>query len=193
MPWGWLYANMIDINLIPPQLRKRKKKILLPKGMLKLPKEALFGLVGGVIALLLIVDVFAGSYLVFKKAVRARRLKEWNSILPDKKRVDNILGQIRTLQKRINEIDKITSSPFVWSAKLNALSDSVPRGIWLNKLEYVSDQLIINGSAVSKRKDEMIIVEDFSSGPVKWKAWRLSPPDRCVLWRHRRSRRVRDR
>ena len=48
-----------------------------------------------------------------------------------------------------------------WSQKLNDISDRIPRGVWLNKLSFDNKILIIDGSAVSKAKDEMISLGNF--------------------------------
>ena len=53
--WDWPFTSMLDINLIPPHLRKKDRGKLL--GKLDIPLEIVIGSGGGLLVLLGVVHV----------------------------------------------------------------------------------------------------------------------------------------
>lgn len=155
---------MININLVPENLRKRRKTPLFSVNALNLPKEAIVGMLGGLLVLLFAIH-FLLQMVIFTRFIQhARAKKQWERILPEKQKVDVVINELRSLQNKLSSIDKITNEKkILWAQKLNALSDVVPRGIWFNKLTLDDRLLIIDGSAVSKTRDEMVSVGNFTS------------------------------
>lgn len=147
---------MIDINLIPENLKKKRKSHMLPAA-LNIPQEAIIGLVGGLFVLLLLVHVVLQLIIFVKFAQHARYKNRWEKLSPEKEKTDLIVSQLRSNQSKIKSIEEITTSKRVtWAQKLNDISDSIPRGVWLNKISVEDKVVVIEGSAVSKIKDEMI-------------------------------------
>ena len=82
--------------------------------------------------------------------------------MPEKNKADAVIGELRDLQNKINSIEKIKSDKrILWSQKLNDIGDNIPRGVWLNKISINEAVLLIDGSAVSKTRDEMTSVGNF--------------------------------
>ncbi len=159
---------MIEINLVPPQLQKKRKgRGILGRGI-NIPREIIIGLVGGFFVILLLISILL-QITIFTKYAQCKRLKtEWEQILPMKTRVDTVLNQLRTLQAKIRSIEDITGGKKIkWSEKLNAVSDSLSRGIWLKSVIGNKQRLVIEGSAVSKGKDEISSVHDFAASLKK--------------------------
>lgn len=155
---------MIEINLVPPQMRRRKRgRGLLGVGF-NIPREVIIGLVGGLFVILLLISILLQTTIFMQFAERKALKKEWEEILPSKARVDAVLGQLRSLQSKVKSIENITGAEdIVWSAKLNDISDSVPRGVWIKSIIGNEQRLVIEGSSVRKVKDEMINVHDFAA------------------------------
>ena len=155
---------MIDINLVPENLRKKRKSQILPAN-LNIPQEALIGLVGGLFVLLLIIHVVFQLIIFMKYAQHSHYKSQWEKISPDKEKVDRVSNEMRMMQGKIKSVENITSSKrVVLAPKLNDISDSIPRGVWLNKITLEEKVILIEGSAVSKVKDEMIsMVGTFAS------------------------------
>ena len=85
-------------------------------------------------------------------------------MLRAKENVDKVIQEMRDLQARHKAIEKITTDDrIIWSQKLNVLSDSVARGVWLNRVRLKDGVFFIEGSAISKQNDEMINVHSFTS------------------------------
>ncbi len=155
---------MIEINLLPPQLRRRKKGRGLLGGGFNIPREVIVGLVGGLFVILLLISILLQT-TIFIKFVQRKALKmEWEETLPSKTRVDAVISQLRNLQSKVKSIENITGAEdIVWSTKLNDISDSVPRGVWIKSIIGNEQRLAIEGSSVRKIKDEMINVHDFAA------------------------------
>lgn len=158
---------MIEINLVPPELKRTKKaKAIL--GGFDLPLEVVIGLGGGLIILLVFVHI--GLLLInFGKIGEHKKLQaKWSEISPDKERIDAVINEKRTLESKINDIKKITEGDTVqWSQKLNILSNRLPRGVWLKKVALTDEMFFIEGSAISRQKQEMLSVTNFTSNLKK--------------------------
>ena len=154
---------MIDINLIPSHLRKTRREKKLPI-YLNIPKEAIIGLVGGLFVLLFLVHIVFQVIIFVKFSHHAYHKKQMNAIASDKTIVDGILDELRGLQKKKSSVEKVTTEKRIsWSRKLNDISDSLPRGVWLTRVYVDENVLIIEGSVVSKAKEEVINVGNFTT------------------------------
>lgn len=162
---------MIEINLAPDNIRKKRKKTFFPKA-LSIPREAIIGLVGGLIVLLVLVHILLQVMIFVKYAQHLREKKRWESILPEKEKVDVVLTELRTLRNKLNAIRQVTTEERIsWAHKLNNISDSVPRGLWLNKISLGEKILLIDGSVVSRNKDEIVSVGNFVTNLKKHKSF----------------------
>jgi Tfp pilus assembly protein PilN len=161
---------MIEINLVPPDLRKKKKKRILPAGF-NIPLEVVIGIGGGVLVLLVCLDVFLVFLNIKKIAQHKDFKKQWEEVLPAKENVDSIISQMRDFKVKEEALAKMTNNDqgIVWAKKLNILSDSLPRGVWLNKVSVAEDIFFISGSAISRQKREMISVHSFAANLKKEK------------------------
>jgi len=154
---------MIDINLSPPELRKGKKRSLLPGGF-NIPKEVVIGSVGGLFILLIFVHII----LLFTNITRISKhkslKKEWEIILPSKTNVDKVINEMRVLEKSFESVTKITGQDSIlWSEKLNMISDVMPRGVWLRRMSFDEDIFFIEGSAIARQQNEMVNVHQLTS------------------------------
>jgi len=155
---------MIDINLVPEQLRKRRKNELLSGGLLNIPKEVMVGIGGGIIVLLLAVDVLFFMAKIVKFAQYRHAKSKWEAILPDKTNTDAIKKELQDVQKEVKSMkDLMEGHNAVWSQKLNVISNSLPKGIWLRKVTLNDKQFFIEGTTVSKEQNEMSNVGTFVS------------------------------
>ena len=154
---------MIEINLAPEELRKKRKKRLLPGG-LQIPMEVVIGSAGGLIILLFLVHVFLTISLIIKKTQYNGLNAKWEQVRPQKESVDKILQELRSLQAQHEDVKTmIETGNIVWSQKLNILSDSLPKGVWLRSIVLKEKMFYIDGSAISRQDNEMIGVHNFVS------------------------------
>lgn len=131
---------------------------------LNLPKEAIVGIGGGLLVLLFLIHFLLLITMFVKFAQHKSALRHWERIQPEKKKVDLVIDEMHGLQSKINSIEKVTTQKrILWSQKLNDISDCMSRGVWLNKISLDQKILLIDGSAVSKIKDEMVSVGNFTA------------------------------
>ena len=78
--------------------------------------------------------------------------------------MDLVVNQMREFQGILKTINNITKKDGIrWAQKLNIISDSLPKGVWLKRLALDDGVLFIEGSAISKQQKEMINAHSFTS------------------------------
>ncbi|MCA9407875.1 MAG: PilN domain-containing protein [Candidatus Omnitrophica bacterium] len=153
---------MIEINLVPLEQRKKKKSQVLT-GEANIPLDILVGIFGLFISGLLTVHLLLLITNFTKLAQQKHKQKQWNEILPAKENVDVVINEMRTLQANFNAINELfQDSGENWAKKLNILSDTLPRGVWLRKIALTEEMLFIEGSAISRQKTEIFNVHEFT-------------------------------
>ncbi|MCA9393381.1 MAG: PilN domain-containing protein [Candidatus Omnitrophica bacterium] len=154
---------MIEINVVPQELRKKKKKKLLPGGV-EIPPEVIIGSIGGLFFLLILAHIGLLFLNVSKMKEHKALKQEWQQLLPQKEKVDGVVNDMRKLQNKHKAIVKVTGGEAIdWAQKLNLISNELPRGVWLTKIALTPEMLFIEGSAISKSQDELINVHKFTS------------------------------
>jgi Tfp pilus assembly protein PilN len=153
---------MITINLVPEEKRRRRHRGgLLPVGFV-LPREVIFGLIGGFFVLLVLWHVLLQGMIVVKYIQLKGQQSRWQKVLPEKKMIDDVIKDLRERQARVKTIESVKADNNIsWSKKMQAISTSLPQGIWLGRVRFENGELLINGSSVSKHKVEMITVHSF--------------------------------
>lgn len=158
---------MIEINLVPAHLQKKRKGQLFLEG-LNVPREMMIGIGGGALFLLLAIHlvllmVNIGG-LVQYKGLQG----QWGRMSTLKKSVDSVLNESRGFQSKLATFEGLMGRySMMWSKKINILSDTLPRGVWLKKIDFHNKTLSIEGSAISRQGEEMINVHNFTSALKK--------------------------
>lgn len=153
---------MISINLLPETLRK-KKSSLFQDDRLAIPKEIIIG-VGAIVVFLLLLTHGVLGYIQISKSLEYKKLSnEWKSFEKDRNNIENLLNQLNELRAKKDLLSPLMSEDVRWAHGLNVISDALPQGVWLRKIELKEGQLFIHGSAVSKSESEMLSVGDFVS------------------------------
>ena len=62
--------------------------------------------------------------------------KTYNAILPEKKEADILKARVTDINNRTGTIDELMAKRFIWSRKINLLSDSMTPGVWLSEVIY---------------------------------------------------------
>ncbi|MFP4472341.1 MAG: PilN domain-containing protein [Candidatus Omnitrophota bacterium] len=148
---------MININLLPPEMRKKKRApVFTGKGPL-IPRDLLIGLVSGFLVLLVFVHILL-QIVVWTRYGRLTKLeKTWNAMSAEQQRVVKIKRGLDAQRQKISSLREVTgNTDIIWAKKLNIISDAIPRGVWLRGLVLEGDRLFLRGSSVSKHKAEML-------------------------------------
>ena len=132
--------------------------------------EVVIGLGGGLFLLLVFLHIILLFVNINRLAVHKRLEKQWAEILPFKENVDSVINEMRILQMNCKSIDEMAASGEIpWSHKLNILSDSLPRDVWIRKISLSQEMLFIEGSAISKQREDMINVHKLTANLKKQK------------------------
>lgn len=156
---------MIEINLVPENLRKkRKRRGTGAPSISTLPKETFIGVCGGFLGLLLFMHVILQGVITLKFVRHTQYKKQWEEILPEKAKVDKVLDALKKMQARVKSVEEAVGSEHIlWSKKLNEISDDMAGGVWLKKIELIENTLFIQGRAVSKDNTEILRAHKFAS------------------------------
>lgn len=128
---------MIEINLLPEDLKKRKRaepKIAIANIRIeKIPfvKIAIFSA-----GALLAIQIVLFGLSILGGAIFNSLEKGYKQILPQKQEAQRLQARISDMGEKVTAIDELMVKRFSWAEKLNTLSDSVTPGIWLTQLDY---------------------------------------------------------
>lgn len=151
---------MIEINLLPEEMRRQKKSYFkFDLADIARVKFLAGGIFAGVMALLVIIPALGAN--IRGRQILALLEKEKN-LMPQKTNVEAINNEIAVLKVKLSALDDITKRRFLWSRKLNELSDLVLPGIWFNRIgAELDNNLTIEGSVISKNEEAMASVGKF--------------------------------
>ena len=145
---------MIEINFLPPEVKKKKSLPVIPSGLaVKIFSTVIAILVGIHVVILLI--MFAGKlYLgMLNKKVTERR--------PRSEEITSVRSGIKKLEEEQAVIDQLFGKRIIWAQKLNILSDTIPAGIWLDRFILTDKLFSLEATAVSLKSDEMKLISSF--------------------------------
>ena len=133
-------------------------------GIFNIPREVMIGVGGAIVAFLLCVDILV-FVIKMAKFIEYHHVKsKWQAVLPDKTTTDTVKIELQDVQKEVKSMkDIMDGQAAMWSQKLNVISDSLSKGIWLRKIALIDRQLFIEGTTVSKEQNEMMNVGSFVS------------------------------
>lgn len=119
---------MIQINLLPPDLRRKETpKIVLPDIPIKKTLLVIVGIVLGVQILLSL----AAGVLAFQSGATKAAIEKISGEVAETRRIKE--ASVGALNK-LKDIRILTSKKFYWASLLNALTDSMTKGVWLRTL-----------------------------------------------------------
>jgi len=146
---------MVDINLIPVAMRKNSKGSASSPG-LNISAEIVIGVIAAVVFLLAAVHLSLGFIWWTGKGRLAGSNDQWQKVLPDKTQMDSMSKESGDLNKKLKLLTDMTARASVrWAPKFNAISDDIPKGLWMRKMTLDKAALTIEGSVVSKTQNEI--------------------------------------
>ncbi len=151
---------MIEINLLPEELRKKKSE---PCFNLNMEAEKLkFWIGGGAVGILILMVTMLFLCSFIRKAQINGLLAREKNFSSRLSQIDSVNKEIAVLKAKMSILDQLTKRKFLWVEKLNQLSDLVLPGIWFTHVYTDSEnRLIIEGSVFSKSEEAMASVGKF--------------------------------
>ena len=155
--------NMIEINLLPEELRVNAKPKSSQQGTLKnsvgFNQEQLF-----IYAIPVLLGLFICAHLylavatIFKNGQLVSLNRKWAQMQPQKKTFDEFNKEFSTLSENALITQTLTGKRILWAQKLNKLSLNLPAGVWFNDISMNSQNMIIQGSVISLQKEEVSLI-----------------------------------
>jgi hypothetical protein len=142
---------MIEINLLPEELRKKEEHINI---LAELPIQR-----GAIIfvCVFFVAQLFASIYAFYLSSNFKAMKAESDLLIAANAEIESQKSETLANKKRIEKADAVTHRKFYWSDFLSALSDSVTKGVWLKELSIDSDgkisRLSLTGSVVGKGEE----------------------------------------
>jgi len=120
---------MIEINLLPVELRKKRRKI-------ELPEIPIIPIVAFIVAGMVIIQLLLGGLTFLSKRQLASLEKKWKELAPKKSELDKIKKEISDIDKQGQTVDTLIAKRLSWSGILNEINDSLTPNIWLSEFLY---------------------------------------------------------
>ncbi len=130
---------MIEINLLPQEAKRKRRKITLPD-------ISFLPVVAGLLGVIIIIHLLLGLTVAMKARTLKHLEKRWQAILSEKEKADKFKTELTGMRSKIDAIDKLVETRHSWAKRLNNISDAMIPGVWLNKL-WLEKRLIIQEPA----------------------------------------------
>lgn len=123
---------MIEINLLPEELRLKKIKMA-PPGAENIPVPQI---IIGVIVILIIAHVSVFLLSVSARGGLAKLNKAWNSDAPKQKEIVSLQNELQEAEEKVKAVRDLSQKRVNWPMILNKLSDIVPNDIWFSDMSF---------------------------------------------------------
>jgi len=158
---------MIEINLLPKELRKKKKKAKeVSVSAISLPvfEAQILPICAGVIGLFISLNIILSLLTGINNFRAARMGSTWTKLQPQKEIMDQMKKERGELEIKLGLANKV-SNPYVqWTQLLSGLNQSVIPGIWLQSFKPVFPAAGRKGSTESAKFPTMIKLNGYALG-----------------------------
>jgi Tfp pilus assembly protein PilN len=152
---------MIEINLLPNELKvKLKKKKNFTEEMMK-RKELFLYLIPLLLGILLIMHIFLGITAIAKSGNYKGLKRKWQALEPQRKALEAFNKEHGILTEDAKMVKQYVDSRVTWSEKFNKLSAHLPSGMWFRQLNAEGKNFVLFGSVISLQKEEMALLKEF--------------------------------
>jgi len=145
---------MIEINLLPEELRKKRREI-------KVISEISKAIILRIIVIVFFIHLGLGLLTLIRLINLHRLNRIWSEFGGKREEFDNLRKEMETLEKIKLDLNKLAGIKILWSKKLNIISDKIPKGIWLREIFCSKDKFKIEASCVSKKLDKTERIRNF--------------------------------
>ena len=150
---------MIEINLLPPEKRVKKREPM------KLPSLPVIPVAVGIIGFVIALQVVLMLFIQIKSASLASIKRKIDTISKSNQEAMTTDVALRDITSKVDIIDKLSNMKFNVAKKLNEISDSLVSGVWLRSLDIkkgespgepgiLRQSLILEGSSMAGGETE---------------------------------------
>lgn len=168
--------NLIEINLLPSELRPRKKISI------SMPHINLLPVIIWAVLSLFFIQLILVAVVRYQKHELDKYNKRWLDMTSSNAKLTELKTEIKDVTEKVGKIEGLFKRRFLWARKLNQLSDVLSEGIWLEEIsldiksetrappvnvkgakpkKVLSYSLVMKGSAVSREEEETAVIGKF--------------------------------
>jgi hypothetical protein len=144
---------MIELNLLPKEFRKKKKK------QIEIPELPYLPIAGGVLALLVVVHIVLILLVGNNRRLADKLTGKWEDMRPQREKTQKIAREINALEKRVAAVRKIARPDMDWSRLLSGMNEAVIPRIWLSEFNVSTD-----GRSQGKGDPQTLMLSGFAVG-----------------------------
>jgi Tfp pilus assembly protein PilN len=144
---------MIEINLLPEELKPKPKK----PGIDLESKETLY-FIPLVFGVLIAIHILLGIFFVFKNVQLGLLNHNWKRLEAQRRALEAFRSESAQLSEDARALQQITSRRLRWAVKLNKLSLDLTAGIWFRAITADTKTLDIRASVIALQKTEMVLI-----------------------------------
>jgi Tfp pilus assembly protein PilN len=154
---------MIEINLLPEELKSKTKGRLpdqaLAKNPLALIQDQVFiYAIVAILVLFILAHFYFVALSISKNANLVSLNRKWLALAAQKKSLDEFNQEFSATSKDANVLAQLNRQRIFWAQKLNELSLRLPAGVWFNEILLNGNNLTIRGSVISLEKEEVGLI-----------------------------------
>lgn len=146
---------MIEINLLPDELRRGQKAAF------NLPREFLKKIVLLCVFIVFLPNLCVPALVVTRALILKQVDRALDAIAPQRKQIDRIREEDAKFKALEKLFSSLRSSRLSAAPKLNAVSDSLAQGLWLDELSFSGRAWEIKGRCFSASSSEMAQIGQF--------------------------------
>jgi Tfp pilus assembly protein PilN len=145
---------MIEINLLPDELRIKSKKF-------EVDTKYLVYLVPLLLCILVPINVILGVIGLSKGYQYAALSRTWKSLETQRRSVDVFRKEHDISSVDTKAVQQLMAQRLNVAEKLNKLSLFLPNGIWFDEVSFAHKAFTLRGTVVSLKKEEMALINKF--------------------------------
>jgi len=157
---------MIEINLLPEELRNKVIKVNKPETVSATaglePKHFLL-IIPLIFAFLICAQLITGLTGIVRFSRLSILNARWKSLEPERKALAEFNDKYNFVSGDTQAIQQLIRDRIIWSEKLNKLSLYLPSGVWFEELSVNSKELVLKGAVLSLNKEELNLINQFIS------------------------------
>ena len=152
---------MIEINLLPEELRNRVVKVPKPEVIRsgsKLNPQQFILLIPLIFALLISIQIFFFVLVAFRSAQLGSLKAKWEKSAPERKSLEDFNAVHNLASGDARAIQQLVNGRITWADKLNKFSLLLPSGVWFEAIFVTNKDFALTGKVVSLKKEEIALL-----------------------------------
>ena len=153
---------MIEINLLPEELRNKVVKVKKPEVVVNsnsLELKHFILLIPLIFGILICIQLSVGILGITRAAQLQALNAKWKSLEPERKAMQESGSRYSSVSEDAQGLRQLLRDRVIWSEKLNRLSADLPPGVWFEIISVNPIELSLQAAVISLSKDDMSLIK----------------------------------